>query len=264
MEWIALIQWPAMVATVTTVMLMRTPKTVTQVPRPVVAGVESISGAAIVSGGRFAEAGTELRAGDTLETAHGAVASVRWSNATLRVDGDTHVRVDSDRALHLDRGALFVASHGHHVVITTPLGEIRDVGTEFEVRLDAKAVRVRVREGRVDLRRGGATHTAVAGVELIADAAGAVTQRAVARGGSEWDWIVRAAPAIALEGRTLRGVVDAVSREKGLTPVYERVGDATLHGGVPLPPDDALQAALAASSATARVEGDKLIVRGKR
>jgi ferric-dicitrate binding protein FerR (iron transport regulator) len=232
--------------------------------RMVVAGVESVSGAAIVSGGRFVEAGTPLRAADALETAHGATASLRWGGATLRVDGDTHVRLDSDRALFLDRGALFVASSGRRVVVTTPLGEIRDVGTEFEVRVGANAVRVRVREGRVDLRRGAATHSASAGVELSANAAGAVTQRAIARSGGEWDWIVRAAPAMALEGRTLRGVVDAVSREKGLTPVYENVRDAELHGSVALAPDDALQAALTASSASARVDGDKLIVRGKR
>jgi hypothetical protein len=124
---------------------------------------------------------------------------------------------------------------------------------------------VRVRDGRVDLRRGGATHSAAAGVELSADARGAVTERSITRNGTEWDWIVRAAPAIALEGRTLRSVIDAVSREKGLTPVYAPgLGDARLHGNVPLSPDEALQAALAASSATARVEGDRLIVRGKR
>ena len=50
-------------------------------------------------------------------------------------------------------------------VIRTPLGDIRDLGTAFEVRLRDETLRVRVREGRVDLR--GAV--AEAGTELIAD-----------------------------------------------------------------------------------------------
>jgi len=254
----------AMIAVITAFFVTRTPKTTPPAVRAVVAALESVSGAAIVSDGRFVEAGAQLRAGDVLETAHGANASLKWGSDTLRVDGDTRVRLDSDRALFLERGAVFVASHGHRVVVTTPLGEIRDVGTEFEVRLEMKMVRVRVREGRVDLRSGGVTRTAVAGVELSADASGAVTERAIARVGGDWDWIVRAAPAIALEGRTLRNVVDTVSREKGLRPVYQGVGDARLHGKLPLSPEEALQAALAASSASARIDGDRLIVRGRR
>lgn len=231
------------------------------IPRAIIASVETMSGSAIGGDGRFLEAGAQLRAGDAMETARAATASLRWGAATLRMDGGTHVRLDSARGLFLDRGAVFVASNGERVVIRTPLGDVHDVGTEFEVRMVDDAVRVRVREGRVDLRRNGATHSAAAGVELAADARGNVTQRAIARNGSEWDWVVRAAPAITLEGRTVRTVVDGVSREMGLTAVYAKgVGDARLHGTVPLTPDEALDAALAASGLVARTDGDRLIV----
>ncbi|MEK6371346.1 MAG: FecR domain-containing protein [Acidobacteriota bacterium] len=234
-------------------------------PRAIIASVETMSGGAIGGDGRFLEAGAQLRAGDAMETARGATASLHWGAATLRLDGGTHVRLDSPRGLFLDRGAVYVASNGERVVVSTPLGDVHDVGTEFEVRIDNDAVRVRVREGRVDLRRNGATHSAAAGVELAADARGNVTQRPIPRSGSEWDWIVRAAPAMTLEGRTLRAVVDSVCREKGLTAVYAKgVGDARLHGTVPLSPDQALNAALAASGLVARTDGDRLLVQRRQ
>jgi ferric-dicitrate binding protein FerR (iron transport regulator) len=254
----------ALVAVIAVVTLR--PRTASPVAtqRAVVARAETISGAAIGAAGRFLDRGAEIRAGDALETARDATASLLWSGATLRIDGNTHLRIDSDRALFLDRGAVYIASNGHGMVVTTPLGAIHDIGTQFEVRLDASTLRVRVRDGRVDLRRNGETHSATAGIELSAGARGGVIRRAVARSGAEWDWILHAAPAMTLEGRTLRSVVDVVSREKGLIPVYsERVSDARLHGKVPLSPSDALAAALAASGASARIEGDRLIVRVK-
>ncbi len=264
-RWMAAAACLALVVTIASVAL-RTPQSVpAPLARTVVAHAETISGSAVGSGGRFLEPGAELRAGDTLETARGATASLLWGGATLRVDGNTKLRLQSPRRLSLDRGAVYIASNGAGVVVVTSLGAIEDVGTRFEVRLDPGALRVRVRDGRVDLRRNGQTHSATAGVELSARAQGDVTRRAVPRSGAEWDWVLRAAPALTLEGRTLRGVVDAVSREKGLSPVYaEHVSDARLHGNVPLSPDDALAAALAASGTSARVDGDRLIVRVKR
>jgi len=230
-------------------------------PRAIIASVETMSGGAIGEDGRFLEAGAPLRAGDAMETARGATASLRWGAATLRMDGGTRVRLDSPLGLFLDRGAVYVASNGSRVVVGTPLGDVHDVGTEFEVRLDHDAMRIRVREGRIDLRRNGVSHSAAAGVELAADARGNVAQRAIPRSGDEWDWIVRAAPAITLEGRTLRSVVDSVCHEKGMTAVYAKgVGNARLHGTVPLSPAEALDAALAASGLIARTDGDRLIV----
>jgi ferric-dicitrate binding protein FerR (iron transport regulator) len=249
------------ILTIAGFVMMRTPAPSQQPPaaRAVVASVESASGGATVW------TGAQLRAGDVVETSRGGTVSLRWGKDTLRVDGDTRVRFNDGRAVFLNRGAVYVASSGAGVVVRTPLGDVRDVGTQFEVRVDPSALRVRVREGRIDLVRGGATHSAEAGVELTADAAGAIERHVIARSGGEWDWVVRAAPAIALEGQTLRAVVDRVSREKGLTAVYDGgVGDAQLHGNVPLAPEEALDAALAASAATARVEGDRLVVRRKR
>jgi len=217
----------------------------------------------VVAGGQTN--GVVIYANDVYEVANGNTASLAWGKATLRLDGGTRVRITSPTELTLDRGAVYVDSNHSGVVIHTPIGSVRDIGTQFEVRLAADRMRVRVREGRVDLQHGGATHSAEAGVELDADARGGVTEHSIARNGAEWDWVVRAAPPIHLDGRTLREVVASVTRDEGVTPVWSdsasrNAASMRLHGDVPLTPEEALDTALVASGLTARTDGDRLII----
>jgi ferric-dicitrate binding protein FerR (iron transport regulator) len=213
--------------------------------------------------------GAVIYANDVYEVAAGNTASLAWGDATLRLDGGTRVRIASSTELSLDRGAVYIDSHHSGVVIRTPIGAVRDIGTQFEVRLAADRMRVRVREGRVDLQHGGATHSAAAGTELDADARGGVSQHTIARSGAEWDWVVRAAPPIHLDGRTLAEVVAAVTRDEGVKPVWSdsaarNAASMRLHGDVPLTPEEALDTALVASGLTSRVDGDRLFIQRKR
>jgi len=217
----------------------------------------------VVAGGQTN--GAVIYANDVYEVANGNTASLAWGKAILRLDGGTRIRIASATELTLDRGAVYVDSNHSGVVIHTPIGNVRDIGTQFEVRLAADRMRVRVREGRVDLQHGGATHSAEAGVELDADAQGGVTQHSIAKSGAEWDWVVRAAPPIHLDGRTLSEVVASVTREEGLTPTWadsasRNAASMRLHGDVPLTPEEALATALVASGLTSRTDGDRLII----
>jgi ferric-dicitrate binding protein FerR (iron transport regulator) len=248
------------IATATLMMTMTKHAPQATAAKAIVATVQSINGGAISDRGLI-ESGATILAGQSVETAQSAAASLQWGRATLRLAGGTRVRFDSARRVSLDRGTLFVASaHEHGLVVQTPLGAITDVGTEFEVRLEGGHVRVRVREGRVDLR----SQTATAGTELDADA-NHVVARPISRTGDEWEWIVRAAPPLRLEGRRLREVVGVAAREKGLSVAWPKnAGDPLLHGGVPLAPDEAMDAALAASGLTSRVNNDQLVIERKR
>ena len=205
--------------------------------------------------------GSALRAGELLETA-GDTASTRWGEATLRLDSGTSVRFVSDRELTLERGAIYFAGSGPGVVIRTPYGIVHDIGTRFEVRLGPSDMKVRVREGRVDLERDGVRRIAGSGTELSADAAGAITMRSIAPDAAEWDWVLRAAPPMTLEGKTLGQIVDSVASEKGLGVRWpgDVSRDIELHGSTPLPPEEALDAALAAAGLESRVEKGRLIV----
>jgi ferric-dicitrate binding protein FerR (iron transport regulator) len=221
----------------------------------------------VVAGGQTN--GAVIYANDVYEVANGNTASLAWGNAILRLDGGTRIRIASPHELSLDRGAVYVDSNHAGVILRTPMGIVRDIGTQFEVRLAADRMRVRVREGRVDLQHGGATHSAEAGVELDADAQGGVTPHSIARNGAEWDWVVRAAPPIHLDGRTLAEVVASVTRDEGVTPVWSdaaarNAASMRLHGDVPLTAVEALDTALVASGLTARTAGDRLIIKRKK
>jgi ferric-dicitrate binding protein FerR (iron transport regulator) len=170
-----------------------------------------------------------------LETA----ASHDWNGATLRLEPGTRVRVDKDIA-HLERGTVYYSSgtRTDQITIRTPLGDVHDVGTAFEVRLGKDGVHVRVDEGLVAMRGT----TIGAGMALFATAAKVEQQ-------------------LTLEGQTLREVVERVARAKGLSVRWETSArDAKLHGDVPLPLDDALDAATAAAGVSYRVEGKELVV----
>jgi ferric-dicitrate binding protein FerR (iron transport regulator) len=241
-------------AAVTVVVLRMTPAA----PQP-----QAAPQRVVVAGGQTNAA--VVFANEIYEVANGTTASLAWGNATLRLDGGTRVRIASATELSLDRGAVYVDAIHSGVVIHTPIGSVRDIGTQFEVRLAPDRMRVRVREGRVDLQHDGATHSAIAGVELDADARGGVTEHSIAKNGAEWDWVVRAAPPIHLDGRTLAEVVATVTRDEGVTPVWsdsaaKNAASIRLHGDVPLTPEEALDTALVASGLTAKSDGDRLII----
>lgn len=195
-----------------------------------------------------------------LTTPADATTSVAWNGGTLRLDRGTAVRLDESRVATLLRGAIYYANdtRGEAVTIRTPFGDIRDVGTRFEVRLRDDAVRVRVREGAVVLR----DRTARAGTELLATRT-SIAERTIATSGEDWAWIENAAPPIVLEGKTLDGVLRLVAIEKGLKLEGDRLSEQTLHGDMPLSVSEALDAATAAAGVTYRIEGDRLIVRGR-
>jgi len=221
----------------------------------------------VVAGGQTN--GAVIYANDVYEVANGNTASLAWGNAILRLDGGTRVRIASATELTLDRGAVYVDSNESKVFVRTPIGNVRDIGTQFEVRLTTDRMRVRVREGRVDLQHGGTTRSATAGTELDADAQGGVTEHSIARNGAEWEWVLRAAPPIHLDGRTLSEVVASVTRDEGLKPVWfdqtaQNAATMRLHGDVPMTPEEALDTALVASGLTARTDGDRLIIKRRK
>jgi ferric-dicitrate binding protein FerR (iron transport regulator) len=229
------------------------PKPTIPAMMPVVAYVESVRGDA----GLFA--GQSLRKGVDVQIPANATASIRWGRATLRLDGGTHLRIDGLTLATMQSGALYYSDPQRDLshTIATPFGEVRDIGTRFELRLHDDALRVRVRDGIVTLR----DQSAHGGQELIATRA-AIEQHAIATTGEEWSWIERAAPPLLLEGKTLAQVLYAVAEEKGLSVEWSdaSIGKVRLHGDVPLMASEALDAATTAAGVSYRIEGTRLIV----
>lgn len=198
----------------------------------------------------------------TVETKAGETRSLDWNGNTLRLDGDSRVVLSAQRPFaKLERGTLYFSSEPgtKPVRIETPFGDVRDVGTQFEIRLLSDRVHVRVREGRVELR----DHVAEAGEVLVATRQTVVTSRAA----GDWSWVERAAPPIRLEGMHLDAVLHRIAREKGLTLDWHAPASAraiTLRGNTPFTPDEALDVATAAARLTWRVAGDRLVIEEKK
>jgi ferric-dicitrate binding protein FerR (iron transport regulator) len=219
-------------------------------PQPVIATVETVSGPV------FFRIGDGIRAGSALDTTAGGRAALRLAGgAAVRVDSGTRLQFASETTLVLDRGAVYIdsddAADPGHLEVRTRLGVARDVGTRFEVRVDGVAVRVRVRDGLVQLTRGQQSHDAKPGEELTLDEGGSVGRRTVPAFGADWAWVAALARPFELEGRLLREFLDWICEENGWQLRFadgaseRRAATTILHGSIEgLTPEEALAAVM--------------------
>lgn len=199
--------------------------------------------------------------------ADGRLALRMPSGDALRVDVDSDLLLASATELELRRGALYVDSgddsrrRSDSLSIRTAMGVARDIGTRFEVRVDGGSLRIRVRDGRVQLDGTRGSLEVEPGNELSVDAQGNVSRAALLPYGTAWDWLDGITPSIAIDGRPLRELLDWVARERGLRLEFADSGSEQaasrilLSGEIEgLSPDDALLAVLPTCRMTRSVE----------
>lgn len=233
--------------------------------------VESLTGPAWV-GDRPLQAGADLSVGAEVETGEGGRVAFRLSSGhSVRLDADSRLRVLGRVALALDRGAVYVdsgkpAGTPEPLSLWTPLGTVQETGTQFEVRLEADSVRIRVREGSVALEAADGLHEVGAGTELEADGRGAAT-REIASYGPEWDWMAGVAPMPDFAGQSVRAFLDRIAREGGWSLHFaneeaaRHAAETVLEGSVSgMTPEQALDAVLPTCGMIHRIEEGRLIV----
>lgn len=245
---------------------------------PTLATIEASAGGATLDGAPAAF-GAALRRGAVLSTgADGRVALRLAGGVSLRLDAASAVRLGGASSARLERGAIYVdsgatavadglASPEGAVEIETALGTVRDVGTQFEVRLlEDEALRVRVREGTVAVESDGRREIAESGSELLVDARGETRRGVVAAQGEAWGWAERAAAPIAIEGTRLGAFLDWAARETGRRwrfagGVPPATADVLLHGSLAgLTPAEALEVVLPGCGLRHRTDGADLVV----
>jgi hypothetical protein len=166
--------------------------------------------------------GDEVRPDTLIDTTGGGrVALALGEGISLRVDAGSRIVMVGERAVRLDQGAVYVDSRSDEigqsrpVLIQTRNGDVRDIGTQFEVRTERSSLHVRVREGEVIVDRRGSALSARAGELLRIDPQGKYERSVVSVFGSEWNWTAAIAPRFELEGSTVRQFLDWVGREQG-------------------------------------------------
>jgi len=164
-------------------------------------------------------AGGAVMSGSTVTTSVGTLAMTLTSGVHLRLDAASSARLDSATDVWLERGAVYVDSAGAHstqpISIHTPGGAlVRDIGTQFEVRLAGDGLRIRVRDGEVLVTYANGVNARVgAGEELFSRPDG--SDRSISP----------AAPPFSLDRKTLGAFLDWVSREGAWTVTF---ADSTL------------------------------------
>ncbi len=125
------------------------------------AAVESIAGNVVLRGDSGAAEAAPLQRsrsihkGELIQTAPGSKLTLRRpSGILIHVGGDTELAWQTDDALRVTRGIVYVdtnegARGADALEIVTHTGRIRHVGTRFSVHVEALDVRVLVREGAV-------------------------------------------------------------------------------------------------------------------
>jgi len=212
-------------------------------PAPVpVARIVAVSDLAMLSGtvDGVAAPGADVLPGATLETTTGRVA-LSFGALSLRVDRHTRLRFDALDRVTLTDGSVYVDSGGINALaalrIATPAGDVRHVGTQFQVTVEGALTRIRVREGRVAVD-GPTTREVAAGEKLEVRGADAVLTRGQPSSGEGWDWASQTAPAFDIENRLLPEFLAWIAREHGWQLRFAdaasqaRIQQVRLHGSL--------------------------------
>jgi ferric-dicitrate binding protein FerR (iron transport regulator) len=261
----------AAAATVVLAVWLRVPARTPGAPAPTVAHVTATTGTLRTAAGVAILSGDPVPAGTMMQVGNEGLATIALADgAELRLDRGSIVTLDDTRSIRIERGAVYVAATtggSGSIGIHTPVGIVRDVGTRFEVRLDDRVWRVRVREGRIRLERNGASRDADAGRELAVNPDGSLVERAVTPYDSVWAWTTRAAPVFEVEGAALSAFLAWVAAEDGRPVRFEDAALATavantrLHGSIDgLSPSEALAVVLPTCGLASRRDGEQVVV----
>ncbi len=193
-----------------------------------------------------------VTSGQTLETGAASGIALAWSRGgSLRIDAASRVLFESRTRVHLLEGRLYYdtvsdalsgiapPAGSARLLVETPHGTLRHLGTQFAAELRDDELRVFVREGAVRVESGDLRETAAAGQGLRVAPDRAVEFTAISGADDYWQWVEPLSPTVELGGRTIFEALRWVSRETGLEVHYESraVEQQAKHDDARLPPE---------------------------
>lgn len=188
--------------------------------------VERVSGEVRVDG-RSVAAGDAFAVDAMVQTgAGGRIALALMDGQSVRIDTETQIHVAANDRLELLRGGVYVDSgieaDDVQMTIDTPFGSARDIGTQFQVRIDDGEMSVGVREGLVEFSRPGADLFEIdSGRLLIVSEDGDTFGHQLASNATAWQWVAAISPEFDIDGATLEDYLSWYARESGLTLSWE-------------------------------------------
>ncbi len=232
-------------------------------PRPAIASTAVVDGSvmALTPGAQnwrsIDDPELQLIAGSRLRTQdEGRVSLDLVRGVSLRVNRGTELTLISAERIELTAGTIYVDSglgvRTNRFEIATTFGIVRDIGTQFEVSSSPAELRLRVREGLVQLYQDGprAELSGVAGEQVRIDSFGAIDRASFSTYDPEWAWASALADVPETDGQPLLGFLSWVARETGRALRFQPGAEAQaqitiLHGSADnLAPLDALEVVL--------------------
>jgi len=220
-----------------------------------------------------------ISAGQTIETGSGARMAVSWNaGGLLRVDENTRVALTANDQVQLVSGRLHYDSQSLYsnqqplinLLIETPYGTVRHMGTQFMTDLTDGALSVSVREGEVAISGDGMETLALAGEQVIISESGIEVRQTISPYADEWKWAQEIAPPYELDGRSMDEFLQWISRESGYHIEYESESarslaeETILHGKIDLPPMQALEVMLRTSDLVYELHGGVILVSSRQ
>lgn len=204
-----------------------------------------------------------VTAGQTLVTDPESGVGLLWSGGgSLRLDASTRVEFLGPDAIYLHAGRIYydsvpfaarataMSGPDAGLNIVTDFAALRHMGTRYMAEVDTHRLTVSVRDGEVAVEDAGSDRvaTVLAGQQLSVGQRGAAGLVNISTFGEYWAWAERTAPAANFDGRSVAELLDWVSRETGMSVLYDsdevRVLAARerLHGRINVAPRQALEA----------------------
>ena len=206
--------------------------------------------------------GAPIPGGARLRAGVDGSARIVMAGASVTVGAESELTLTDEARLQIQRGRIYVDGATDvmpqtRLQVATPFGSVKHLGTRFEVAVTPTEMRVRVREGVVQVLHQRLQATLRARDVLSIGAGGDITRSVLDPFAPDWAWTQDLAPRFEIEGRSLTDFLDWFSRISGYSVRFasatarSEAGRAILHGSIAgLSPREALTAV----SATTRFE----------
>lgn len=234
---------------------------------PGVATLVAVHGPVIVNGERY-QAGQSIGLAefDSLQTGERGYAMLRTEKHSIRVNDNSVLDIHAD-GVSLSSGEVYIASlneaidEGSSLNVRTRFGVVRDIGTQFLVKVSSNRLETLVRKGTIELQfeqqrvRAQADDSAAQRVEFD----GTEWQRSsTAAYGPRWQWLQKITERFDPNGKTVAEVLSWIADETGEQIHYankalqQRALAGTVHGlDSELDPNQSLSLILATSDLAA-------------
>jgi len=246
-------------------------------PASQLALIEKVSGNVFVhsAGGgpvNRAEISGEIHPGQQIVTGLESRLAMRWQDgSSVRLDQNSEIHLGTNGKITLASGQIYVDSGTTGIstdglVILTPAGPVRHLGTQYLTGVDDGNTWLSVREGQVALELNGIDIVMAPGEQLIVDPSGARTRRLIQSHGALWEWTQSLAPAFDLDGRSLAEFLEFVQHETGRTIQFasleaeQLAAETQLRGRIDIEPLQALDAILPTTDLESAPDGEAILV----